>query len=248
MSPKPSSVRSQRLVEISRRLCKSVAGLEFGAEVTHVYNPLDYAREPHERYLERYGGGKKRTLFVGMNPGPFGMAQTGVPFGDVTMVREFLGIAGKVRKPRIEHPKRPIDGFDCRRSEVSGTRVWGFVKERFGSPDAFFEDCFVANYCPLCFMQATGKNHTPDQLPAQERAPLYAACDAALRATVELLEVQWLVGIGGFAEKRAVAACGDLAGLRIAAVLHPSPANPRANRGWAREVTSDLQRLGLSLG
>lgn len=249
MPTPPNHIRrsSSSLVAISRKLSKAVSALEFGGVVTHVYNPLEYAREPHERYLERYGNGRKRLLFVGMNPGPFGMAQTGVPFGDVKMVRDFLEIEGKVKKPATEHAKRPVDGFDCRRSEVSGTRLWGFVKATARTPDAFFEQAFVANYCPLCFMEASGKNRTPDQLPVDERAPLYAACDAALRAMVTLLEVEWAIGIGGFAEQRIRAACADLDGLQIASVLHPSPANPRANRGWAREVAVDLQKLGLTL-
>jgi single-strand selective monofunctional uracil DNA glycosylase len=238
---------ARTIVSVSRELSKAVSALRFGAQVTHVYNPLEYAREPHERYLERYGQGQKRLLFVGMNPGPFGMAQTGVPFGDVTMVREYLGIEGRVTKPAQEHPKRPISGFACTRSEVSGTRVWGFVRERFPKPEAFFRHAFVANYCPLCFMETSGKNRTPDQLPIDDRTPLYAACDRALRALVELLEVECVIGIGGFAEKRALAACEGLGGVRVVNVLHPSPANPRANRGWAREVEKDLAAAGIDL-
>ncbi|HEY5956071.1 MAG TPA: uracil-DNA glycosylase family protein [Polyangiaceae bacterium] len=243
----PTSI-TQELIQVSRRLSQAVSKLQFGGDVTHVYNPLEYAREPHERYIERYGDSKKRLLFVGMNPGPFGMAQTGVPFGDVKMVRDFLGIEGAVNKPAIEHPKRPVEGFACRRSEVSGTRVWGFVKERYCSPDAFFKVAFVWNYCPLCFMEASGKNRTPDQLSKDERFALYSVCDTALRATAELLEFEWIIGIGNFAERRAVTACAGLSGLRIGSVLHPSPANPRANLGWTREVTKDLRNLGLTLG
>jgi single-strand selective monofunctional uracil DNA glycosylase len=248
MPRKSSSTRARELILVSRQLSDAVSRLRFAGVVTHVYNPLEYAREPHERYLERYGASKKRLLFLGMNPGPFGMAQTGVPFGDVKMVRDFLRIEGRVGQPAREHPKRPVQGFACKRSEVSGTRVWGFVQERYGSPEAFFADAFVWNYCPLCFMEASGKNRTPDQLPMEERTPLYAACDKALRACAELLEVEWVIAIGGFAEKRASLACADIADLNIGSVLHPSPANPRANLGWSREVASDLKRLGLALG
>jgi single-strand selective monofunctional uracil DNA glycosylase len=219
--------------------------MRFAAPVTHVYNPLEYARVPHEMYLTRCGAGKKQYLFVGMNPGPFGMAQTGVPFGDVTMVRDFLRIEAKVGRPAEEHPKRPILGFDCKRSEVSGTRVWGFVRERFVTADAFFREAFVYNYCPLCFMEASGKNRTPDQLPREEREPLYKACDAALRRVVQILGVSSVIAVGGFAEKRASAACADLPGIRIVTVLHPSPANPRANRGWSREVEQTLVAAGI---
>src|SRR3954452_15779457 len=119
------------LCRISRALGRAVDELSFAAPVTHVYNPLRYAAPVHEEYLRRYGAGPKPVLLLGMNPGPFGMAQTGVPFGDVSMVRDFLGISGPVGKPKPEHPKRPILGFDCQRSEVSGTRLWGFARAHF---------------------------------------------------------------------------------------------------------------------
>ncbi|MEJ2040442.1 MAG: single-stranded DNA-binding protein, partial [Desulfosarcinaceae bacterium] len=69
-----------------RDLLKQVGALTFSSPVTHVYNPLRYARDRFAAYWERYGRPPKRILFVGMNPGPWGMVQTGVPFGDVEMV------------------------------------------------------------------------------------------------------------------------------------------------------------------
>jgi single-strand selective monofunctional uracil DNA glycosylase len=146
------------LVQISRRLAAAVDALALGSSVPYVYNPLLYARAPHELYLTKWGQGEKRVLLLGMNPGPFGMAQTGVPFGDVPMVRDFLGVQGAVVRPKVEHPDRPIEGFACLRREVSGTRLWGWVQNRFGTPDAFFESFFVANYCPLVFMEQGGRN------------------------------------------------------------------------------------------
>jgi single-strand selective monofunctional uracil DNA glycosylase len=234
------------LILASRRLARAAGALEFTAPVTHVYNPLVYARRSHEDYLERYGSGKKAAIFLGMNPGPFGMAQTGVPFGDVTLVRDFLGIEAPVGKPPREHPKRLVLGFQCPRCEVSGTRIWGWIRDRFGSPERFFARYFVANYCPLAFMEASGKNRTPDQLPSGERERLFAACDEALCAVVRLMAPRIVVAIGGFAEQRARQA---LAGwdLRVVSVLHPSPANPRANRGWAIEVERELREAGISL-
>src|SRR5688572_33228110 len=104
------------LLDISRSLSARVASLRFADPVCCVYNPLDYARAPHELYLSRYGGGKKEVLLLGMNPGPFGMAQTGVPFGDVTMVRDWLRLDAPVGKPRDEHPKRPVLGFEIGRA------------------------------------------------------------------------------------------------------------------------------------
>ncbi|NXW95388.1 SMUG1 glycosylase, partial [Alopecoenas beccarii] len=91
----------------------------FGAPVAHVYRPLQYAWRPHRRFVRRYLRTPKRVLFLGMNPGPFGMAQTGVPFGEVWHVREWLRVTGAVTKPPGEHPKRPVLGLSCRRAEVS---------------------------------------------------------------------------------------------------------------------------------
>ena len=235
-----------RLIDISRRLSARVSDLTFAAPVTHVYNPLQYARRPHEVYLNTYGAGRKRVLFVGMNPGPFGMAQTGVPFGDVASVRDFLGITAAVDSPSHQHPKRLVEGFDCSRAEVSGTRLWGWVRDRFGSASAFFSDCFVANYCPLVFMEETGRNRTPDKLPPNERAPLFAACDDALRAVVETLAPEIVVGIGGFAERRARDALSGFTGT-IGSMLHPSPASPRANRNWPEQADLAMSKVGVSV-
>ena len=231
------------LVTISRDLCEQVDALRFPS-VPYVYNPLDYARVPHEAYLEHWGATSPReALMLGMNPGPFGMAQTGVPFGDVTMVRTFLGITGPVRRPRREHPRRPVRGFDCTRSEVSGTRLWGWARDRFGSAERFFERVFVANWCPLAFMEGSGRNRPPDRLPAAERTELFRACDDALTRIVEALRPTLVVGIGRFAEQRARTALGPE--VAIGGILHPSPASPAANRDWAGLVDAQLRTLGF---
>lgn len=178
-----------------------------------------------------------------MNPGPFGMVQCGVPFGEIAAVRDWLGIETAVGKPVLENPARPIDGFACTRSEVSGRRLWGLFRERFGSADAFFAEHFVANYCPLAFFDH-GRNLTPDKLSAAEAAPLYAACDAHLKTLVDTLQAEWLIGVGAFAEARAAAALSGTA-VKIGRILHPSPASPAANRGWSEAATRQLDALGV---
>jgi single-strand selective monofunctional uracil DNA glycosylase len=234
------------LLNVAKRLQKDVAALAFGPPVAFVYNPLAYAWDAHAAYLERYGEGRRSVVLLGMNPGPFGMAQTGVPFGDVEMVRDWLGIEAPVGAPAAQHPKRPVLGFQCPRREVSGQRLWGWARARFGTPERFFAQCFVVNYCPLVFMTETGRNLTPDALPADERAPLFAACDRALRSTIDLLEPAHVIGIGRFAEDRARAALAGRA-LQIGRILHPSPASPAANRGWAEQAERGLLQLGIQL-
>lgn len=225
---------------------RALAPLRFSPPVTHVYNPLTYAREPHERYLERYGEGTKEVVFLGMNPGPFGMAQTGVPFGEIGYVRDWLRIEGHVGKPPVEHPKRPILGFDCPRSEVSGARVWGWAKSHFETPERFFSRFFIANYCPLVFMEASGRNLTPDKLPKAEREPLFEVCDEILRRQIAIWKPRWVIGIGAFAEGRARAALAG-SGISIARILHPSPASPLANNGWSEAVDRGLAELGIAI-
>lgn len=235
------------LKRISRALARKVDALSFAPPVHTVYDPLVYARRPNEVYLERYGAGQHDVLLVGMNPGPWGMAQTGVPFGEVARVRDWMGIEERVDEPSPMHPKRPIQGFACTRSEVSGRRLWDWAEDRFATPDAFFERFFVWNYCPLAFLEASGKNRTPDRLPAAEREPLFAACDDALRKVVRSVEPTHVIGIGGFAEKRILAAV-DTDGLVVGRVLHPSPASPAANRGWAPRMDAGLAALGAPVG
>lgn len=218
--------------------------LEFQPPVTHVYNPLDYAWASHELYLRRYGSGRKRVVFLGMNPGPFGMMQTGVPFGEIAAVRDWLDIETSIRRPAHEHPKRPVLGFACPRSEVSGRRLWGLFAARFGTAKRFFGSHFVVNYCPLVFLESSGRNRTPDKLPSSEKTSLLAACDEHLRAVVRELHPEWVIGVGDFAAKRAKQALA-FEKPRIGRILHPSPANPRANRDWSGLVMAQLRELGV---
>ncbi len=234
------------LIRIARRLSKQVSNLAFADPVHTVYNPLDYARIPHEDYLKRYGSGRKEVVFVGMNPGPFGMAQTGVPFGDVQLVRDWLGIHGKVKAPRVEHPKRPVRGFDCTRSEVSGSRLWGWAKQKFSTPERFFARFFVLNYCPLCFMDEGGRNLTPDKLPAIEKRALFEICDRALAETIDELAPDLCVGVGAFAKQRLESALHSRS-VKTGTILHPSPASPKANRGWAGHAEQQLRELDVKL-
>jgi len=231
------------LQDITEWLAGELRELRFAPPVAHVYNPLEYAAAPYRLYLERYGRPPREVVLLGMNPGPFGMVQTGVPFGDVGMVRDWLGIDAPVDRPAAEHPKRPVEGFASRRSEVSGKRIWSWARDSYKTPERFFERLFVANYCPLAFLESGGKNRTPDKLPVAERKALFALCDEALRRTVEVLNPRLVVGIGRFAEQRAREALGNA--VEVGNVLHPSPASPLANRGWAEQAATQLEALGI---
>lgn len=246
---------AQQLLTATSELCAELAPLTFAEPVSYVYNPLLYAKTAHELYLTRFGDSHKRVLMLGMNPGPWGMSQTGVPFGEIPAVRDWLGIDVAVQKPNPEHPKRPVEGFACTRSEVSGRRLWGLFSERYPKPEDFFAEHFVVNFCPLVFMEEGGRNRTPDKLPKAESAPLTAACDRYLQACISALQPEYLIGVGGFAEKcleRALKArsdddreCDHHSPMILGRVLHPSPASPAANRGWSEAATQQLVEQGV---
>lgn len=242
-TPRDSQI-TDGLIRAARRLGALASRLEFAAPVAYVYNPLAYAWAPHAAYLRKFGNGRKRIVFLGMNPGPFGMVQTGVPFGELRAVREWLGIEGLVAKPEREHPRRLVAGFACARTEVSGRRLWGLFAQRFGKPERFFSEHMVLNYCPLAFVERSGRNRTPDKLAAGEKTALFAVCDEHLRSVVALLRPEWLIGIGDFALKRAQQAVGR-GTVKLGRILHPSPASPAANRDWAALATRQLRELGV---
>jgi single-strand selective monofunctional uracil DNA glycosylase len=129
---------------------------------------------------------------------------------------------------------------------VSGQRLWGWARERFGTPERFFERFFVANYCPLAFLESSGANRTPDKLRAAEKDALFRACDRHLQRTVEALRPRIVVGIGKFAEDRARHALLGLP-VKVGGIPHPSPASPAANRGWADLADAAFARLGIEI-
>lgn len=229
------------ILALAARLRDETDALAFAPPVACVYNPLRYAWRIHEAYLRRFAARPKKVLFLGMNPGPFGMTQTGVPFGEVAAVRVWMGLSGQVDQPPRVHPKRPIQGLACPRSEVSGRRLWGLFAKRYGSPDAFFADHLVVNWCPLVFMAESGANLTPDKLPAGELAPLQAACDRHLSGLIAATGCQVVVGVG----KVASAAAARAGAPRVVDCPHPSPANPAANKDWGGAATSALVAGGV---
>ena len=236
---------SSPLIPLAETLRDEVDRLRFDAPVACTYNPLRYAWAPHRVYLERFGQTPKRVVFLGMNPGPFGMAQVGIPFGEIAAVRDWIKITAPVEKPGIEHPKRPITGFACTRAEVSGRRLWGLMAERFGTAEAFFQDHFVLNYCPLVWMGDSGANLTPDKLSAAEREAVERPCRAHLRAVLECLQPEFAVGVGGYAAKKFAEVTTSTDPWTVSTVLHPSPASPAANRGWSDAATRMLTESGV---
>ena len=237
--------RARQMVAATHILRQGTASTQFRrfARVAWVYRPLEYARAIADAYVGRFGGSAKEVVFVGMNPGPFGMGQTGVPFGEVGFVRDWMKLDGTILVPKQTHPKRPIEGFSCSRSEVSGRRLWGAFAKTFPRAEDFFARAYVVNYCPLLFLAESGANVTPDKLAPTERALLEAVCDAHLRSVIEILEPKHVVGVGGW-ETKKIERLG-VTGIRFATMPHPSPASPAANRGWEAAAKKALDAAGI---
>lgn len=241
----------EKIIAQTQDLVNKLEKLTFSEPISHTYNPLTYAWDSHLDYLKKYSTTKKKVLFMGMNPGPFGMAQTGVPFGEIAAVSDWMGINRLVNEPAKMHPKRPILGFGCPKSEVSGKRLWGLFAEYYPKANDFFTDHYVTNYCPLIWMAESGKNITPDKVKKEEIAPVEAACDAFLKALIDIQQPQFLIGVGAYAEKK-IKNCikgSPLEGtVTVGKILHPSPASPAANKGWAQQASAQLieQKIWLN--
>lgn len=122
----------------------------------------------------------------------------------------------------------------------------GFFAETFPNPEDFFAEHFVLNFCPLVWMKGTGANLTPDKLPSSEMAPVEELCLDYLTDSIRHLRPSFLVGVGAFAEeklRKAAELCGSNAA--ISRILHPSPASPAANRGWAEAAEKQLLTSGV---
>jgi len=242
--------------QLSSACDKAIKKIERKTIVAHATNPLDYAWQHHEQYLSNWGGLGAKTLLLGMNPGPWGMAQSGVPFGSTNIAKTLLRIKPfQLETPPNAHPKRPIIGLDLERQEISGQRLWSLMFDHYGEGKDVFSNIFVVNHCPLLLLGESGKNLTPDNLPASVMKPVLDACDEHLKQVVEIMEIERIIGVGKYAEKRArmtFNAGKNGNGLTpsgreitITTCWHPSPASPLANRNdgadWRANVISVLE-------
>ena len=231
----------------ARELSDEMNALHFSPPVACTYNPLDYAWAGHEAYVRRFASTPKQVLYLGMNPGPFGMAQTGVPFGEIPAVTLWMGITASIGQPPVTHPKRPIQGFSCPRSEVSGRRLWGLFEQLYGPAPVFFEHAYVANYCPLIWMSESGANIPPAQLPREQATRIDAACQRHLVRLIRALRPTCLIGVGAYAMQQLQIAADTIteSSITLGSILHPSPASPLSNKCWPdkpREQIIDLLR------
>ena len=239
----------ERMIEASSKLRDDVEkfadSLVKEGSVDAVYNPLAYAWEPHRAYLELASRGGAKTLLLGMNPGPHGMGQMGIPFAATSVVRDLLKITDlEVGQPSTPHPKRPISGLDWPKEEVSGTRLWGLLANEYGSAESIFKSVFLLNHCPLMlFSGERATNITPDKITGPTTKALLERCDDHLREVVDIMQIERVIGVGRYSEKRALNALSGI-DISITTCWHPSPASPLANRNkgedWKKNVRNVL--------
>ena len=131
--------------------------------------------------------------------------------------------------------------------QVSGARFWKLFQQLCVTAENFFRHCFVHNMCPLLFLCLSGKNLTPPDLPAAVRRQLNTVCDRALVDVLRLLGIRTVVAVGKYAQLRVRTALLDANDIdvNITVIMHPSPANPAANKAWSEIALAQLTHAGL---
>ncbi|XP_016837104.2 single-strand selective monofunctional uracil DNA glycosylase [Nasonia vitripennis] len=249
----PQSLPDQpdKLLGLENKLSKKIQTLLPRFKQYIVYNPLEYAAQVHATYVNSYCKSSKKILIIGENPGPWGMCQTGVPFGEIDAVRDWLQISGPVGKPPEEHPKKLILGFDCHRREQSGKRLFGYFRELCGSADNFLKHTFLYNYCPITLLNREGGKYVNlKELKKKDNEELFSACDDTLIDVIKLLGIELILAMGNFAEQRAKAALEkaldagdnllDVDSIRVLRVPHPSPMSQYVRKGKWNEMVNDI--------
>lgn len=253
---------ARRFEPLAREISRSTGWL--------VVNPGSYGERWHARFRRTYPLRRNPLLFCGLNPGPYGMAQTGVPFTDLKRLRAELPrlateleATGSALVPPGLAPA-PLRPFLTRTFESSSVRVYRFLALVRETAEAALRDVVFVNPCPLLFVERrSGENRTPADLPRELRraagtaragleraARLMAAFDAArlevVTRAVERLEPRGAVLLG----RDVAAVIGDSLRARLGARAvveweHPARAVPDR---WARGLASELRRRGLDGG
>ena len=229
-------------------------------------NPHHYAVEPYSNFVQKYLNGSKSVLFLGMNAGPNGMAKYGIPFGDIVSIVKWLKISGNILRNTYDSSgaviQKQISIQSClsEQREESGKRLWSFLEELNETPENFFANCFIHNYCPLSFSKiaSSGKsnNVTPETIKIHDKkwaAQLEEVCDQFLEQTIRYLKCHTIVAIGRYAEKKALRIVKQMQknavssnqqppNIRVVEILHPSPSTRKSNETWRKTVRGELEK------
>ncbi|XP_075222511.1 single-strand-selective monofunctional uracil-DNA glycosylase [Lycorma delicatula] len=252
LNPDFTNSFSQKILEIEKKLVLKLTSenieVKLNPPVEYIYNPLEYAFEVHSNFVNKFCNEKKQLLFLGMNPGPWGMMQTGVPFGDINTVKNWLKLSGNITEPHRQHPNKRVKGFDCKRVEVSGKRFWSLAQHLSNNnPNTFFSNSFLHNYFPLVLLSSTGKNITPADLKSSDQKLIQNICNESLLEILAHLQVKYVIAIGRFAERRVVSLLKNknVTDIKVVYISHPSPRNPASNKDWLHITLQHLNNFDL---
>lgn len=236
---KKSFSLTDTLLGFSKTLVQSLQKIDIGQFTNDIimYNVLDYAWDAWEQYITQYAKGTAHTLVLGINPGPHGMVQTGIPFGNISTVQHYLNIQPNIQHDKISpHPRRPVLGLTYTREEPSGKLLWGTIQEMYPNPNDFFSDFFVLNYCPLAFFSNDEKasNLTPDKLPKIYQSHIEILCSKHLAQYLVGFQITRILAVGKYTQQIAgkVLEGGGLdilmpkQKIEVQYLTHPSPLNP----------------------
>ncbi len=229
-----------------------------------IWNPGLYGETWHARFRRLYRPGQHPLVVFGLNPGPYGMAQTGIPFTDIRrLVSALPDLAAELRGrgERVEPPGLAPPGlrpYLSRSFESSAVRVYRFLKKGWGGAERGWTEVVVANPCTLLFIDpAEGKNRTPADLARaarlrgsgrdQVRELVESFGRIRIRCAVESIEAlspRGAILLG----KDVQAALGPalrriLGEARVIPWEHPARAVPES---WASGLLSALRRRGLT--
>jgi single-strand selective monofunctional uracil DNA glycosylase len=241
---------ARRFEPMARQLARATGWL--------VLNPGRYGERWHARFRRAYPMSPRPLLVFGLNPGPYGMAQTGVPFTDLKRLesalpglwKDLVASGEPVTRPGLAPPS--LARHLTRTFESSSVRVYRFLERAYGRPELALREVVFVNPCPLLFIDPeTGANRTPADLPralrARKAAELVHAFEELRRATV-LEAVAELEPRGAILLGRDVAAAvGEAlrAALGARSVVeweHPARAVPET---WSRGLADELRKRGL---
>ena len=235
--------------------------LRLGRETSwRVWNPGRYGERWHRRFRETYPPGPNPVLLLGLNPGPYGMGQTGIPFTDIRRLESDLPeLAARLRTdgesiglPGLAPPdlRRRLD----RTFESSSIRVYRFLRLAGGSAGAGWRRVVAANPCPMLFMEGT-VNRTPADLRRALRkrggrlervTARLEECDQlrreCAREAVRVLEPRGVILLGRNIQE-ALAGDPSLGAVPggVLAWEHPARAVPDA---WAGGLVRAVRRRG----
>jgi single-strand selective monofunctional uracil DNA glycosylase len=233
---------SRRFAPLARSIARATGWL--------VLDPSRYGERWHAPFRRLYPPRARPLLVFGLNPGPYGMAQTGIPFTDLKRLAQGLPrLAAELARSgeRLSLPglaPSSLQPFLTRTFESSSVRVHRFLRLAHGSAERAFREVVFVNPCPLLFIdRALGENRTPADLPRALRAGVDEARVEVVSVAVARLRARGAIVLGrDAAAALSVPLRARLGERAVVEWEHPARAVPDI---WARGLLAALRRRGL---